>query len=60
MDISVCPLVDDMLKNYKGLYCIESFNPLVLFWYRRHQKNVVRGQLSDGFLKSGEFKGFCM
>ena len=57
MDISVCPLVDDMLKNYKGLYCIESFNPLVLFWYRRHQKNVVRGQLSDGFLKSGEFKG---
>ncbi len=57
MDISLCPLVDDMLKNYKGLYCIESFNPLVLFWYRRHHKNVVRGQLSDGFLKSGEFKG---
>lgn len=57
MDISVCPLVDEMLQNYKGLYCIESFNPLVLFWYRRHHNNVVRGQLSDGFLKSGEFKG---
>lgn len=56
-DISVCPLVDEMLRNYKGLYCIESFNPLALFWYRRHHSDVVRGQLSDGFLKSGEFKG---
>ncbi len=56
-DISVCPLADEMLRNYKGLYCIESFNPLALFWYRRHHSDVVRGQLSDGFLKSGEFKG---
>lgn len=56
-DVSVCPLVDEMLQSYKGLYCIESFNPLALFWYRRHHSDVVRGQLSDGFLKSGEFKG---
>ena len=56
-DISVCPLADEMLRNYKGLYCIGSFNPLALFWYRRHHSDVVRGQLSDGFLKSGEFKG---
>lgn len=56
-DVSVCPLVDEMLQSYKGLYCIESFNPLALFWYRRNHSDVVRGQLSDGFLKSGEFKG---
>lgn len=56
-DISVCPLADALLENYKGLYCIESFNPLAVLWYRRHRKDVVRGQLSDGFLKSGEFKG---
>ncbi len=58
MDLSLCPAVDRMLREYKGLYCIESFNPLVLAWYRRYHNDVLRGQLSDGFLKSGEFKGF--
>lgn len=58
MDISVCPVVDGMLREYKGLYCIESFNPLALSWYRRYHNDVVRGQLSDGFTKTGEFKGF--
>lgn len=57
MDISVCPVVDQLLREYKGLYCVESFNPLVLSWYRRYHNDVVRGQLSDGFVKSGEMKG---
>ena len=49
--------MDHLLGNYGGLYCIESFNPLVLWWYRQHHGSVVRGQLSDGFVKSGEFHG---
>ncbi len=57
MDISVCPIADRLLRQYQGLYCIESFNPLALSWYRRYHNDVVRGQLADGFLKSGEFKG---
>lgn len=57
MDISVCAAVDKLLKDYKGVYCIESFNPLVLLWYRRYRNDVFRGQLSDAFIKTGEFKG---
>ncbi len=57
MDLSVCPAADALLTKYQGLYCIESFNPLALLWYRRHHRDVVRGQLADGFLKSGEFHG---
>lgn len=30
---------------------------MVLRWYRQNHGSVVRGQLSDGFLKSGEFQG---
>ena len=30
MDLSVCPAADELLRGYQGLYCIESFNPLVL------------------------------
>lgn len=56
-DMSLCPIADEMLRNYKGLYCMESFNPLGVFWYRRHHKEIVRGQLSDGFNREGEYTG---
>ena len=46
-----------LLSEYKGMYCIESFNPLGVFWYRRHRKEIVRGQLSDAFLREGEYRG---
>ena len=58
-DLSVCPKVDLLLKGYKGLYCVESFNPLGVYWYRINRPNVLRGQLSDEFHKDSpeEFKG---
>ena len=56
-DLSICPAADQLLSNYKGMYCMESFNPLGVFWYRRHRKSIVRGQLSDAFLKEGEYTG---
>lgn len=56
-DVSVCTAADKLLSQYKGMYCIESFNPLGVFWYRRNRRQVVRGQLSDGFCKEGKHKG---
>ncbi len=56
-NLSVCPAADALLAEYQGLYCIESFNPLGLFWYRRHRRKVVRGQLAEGFLRVGQYKG---
>lgn len=57
LDISLCAAVDKLLGQYEGLYCVESFNPLAVRWYRRHRKEIVRGQLSDAFLKEGEYVG---
>ena len=54
-DMTVCRKVDPMLRSYKGIYCIESFNPLVLLWYRRHRARVMRGQLSDVFSREPEY-----
>lgn len=51
-DLSVCDAADKLLSEYRGLYCIESFNPLAVFWYRKHRKDIVRGQLSEAFLKT--------
>jgi glycerophosphoryl diester phosphodiesterase len=58
-DLSVCPVVDSLLRGYKGIYCIESFNPLGLWWYKKNHPEVFRGQLSDDFHrdKPEEFKG---
>lgn len=47
----LCPLVWQLLSRYKGDYCIESFHPFVLQWFKRHKPQVVRGQLSCNFFK---------
>ena len=36
---------NDILKDYKGDYCIESFNPMQIRWWKRNRPDVVRGQL---------------
>ena len=33
---------------------IESFNPMVLLWFRINHNNVVRGQLASNFRIDGE------
>lgn len=40
------------LQKYSGPYCIESFEPRVLLWFRRNAPRVVRGQLS-GYVRRG-------
>lgn len=42
----------ELLDRYPKLdYCIESFDPRVLWWLRRHRPEIVRGQLSSNFMK---------
>ena len=40
-----------MLKDWNGTYCIESFHPGVLLRLKRKYPEVVRGQLSENFLR---------
>ncbi len=37
-----------LLDRYNGPYCIESFHPAIVRWFRRHRPSVIRGQLSAG------------
>lgn len=41
-----CPRLMEALDRYKGLYCIESFNPLHLRWLKKHRPEILRGQLA--------------
>lgn len=53
----VCDIADPMLKNYRGTYCIESFHPFAVRWYKLHRPEVIRGQLSEDFMKVEKYKG---
>ncbi len=43
----LCPRVMEELKDYKGLYCVESFDPRVVRWFRKNRPDIVRGQLME-------------
>ena len=52
----VCELANEALKNYSGAYCIESFHPLALLWYRKHRPDILRGQLSEEFFREEKYR----
>lgn len=47
----LCTAVNAMLSTYTGDYCIESFHPLAVLWYKKNNSEVIRGQLSCSFKK---------
>ncbi|MEE1279555.1 MAG: glycerophosphodiester phosphodiesterase family protein [Oscillospiraceae bacterium] len=47
----LCRAANEILKNYKGKYFMQSFYPPAVMWYRRHRKDICRGQLSSGYFK---------
>lgn len=59
VDTKICELGNECLKSYKGPYCIESFHPWAVKWYRQHRTDILRGQLSENFGRHGR-KGFLM
>lgn len=46
---ALCMATDQILSNYAGPYLIQSFYPQVVSWYKKHRKNVCRGQLAANF-----------
>ncbi len=54
---TVCELADIVLQNYKGMYCVESFHPLAVRWYRKNRPQVLRGQLCEEYFRNPKNKG---
>lgn len=48
----LCKEVFRQLEGYKGLYCVESFDPRCVLWLKHNRPDVVRGQLSQNFFKN--------
>ena len=55
---TVCSVADELIREYKGAYCVESFHPMAVRWYRKNRPEVLRGQLSSDFDKPGKAENF--
>ena len=51
----LCKKADEILRGYSGSYLIQSFYPTVLRWYKKHRRDVCRGQLAESF-KNASFE----
>lgn len=49
----LCREVVFCLDAYEGDYCIESFHPKVVHWFRKNHAQVVRGQLTERYESEG-------
>ncbi len=43
----LCEKTLQILRTYKGVFCIESFNPFIVNWFRKNAPDIVRGQLAS-------------
>ena len=41
----LCGKTCAQLRSYRGKYIVESFQPLILLWFRIHARDIIRGQL---------------
>ena len=46
LNTDICKKTAEILDRYKGAYCIESFNPYYVRWFKNNRPDVVRGQLA--------------
>jgi len=46
-NVELCEKTNDMMKKYGGRYCIESFDPRIVGWFRCNAPEVLRGQLAS-------------
>ena len=49
-----------MLRDWRGSYCVESFHPAVLLRLREKYPGVIRGQLSQNFMRGSEVNGLSL
>lgn len=42
----LCEKTRVLLRGYSGVYCVESFDPGIVNWFRKNAPEIIRGQLA--------------
>ena len=48
--------VCEMLEQYQGPYCLESFDPRCILWLKKNRPDLIRGQLTEDYFAKGRPK----
>ena len=54
---SLCSAVRERMQRYNGLWCMESFDPRAVQWFRKNAPEIIRGQLAFGLGGEAAHKG---
>lgn len=46
-NIELCHKTLELMRTYSGAWCVESFDPRIVAWFRKNAPDVLRGQLAD-------------
>lgn len=42
----LCEKTRELLQAYPGVYCVESFDPNIVTWFKKNAPEIIRGQLA--------------
>ena len=42
----LCEKTRELLRGFAGVYCVESFDPGIVNWFRKNAPEIIRGQLA--------------
>lgn len=50
----LCEKTIKALDSYEGRFCVESFSPFLMKWFKKHRPEIIRGQLSCNFMEDSK------
>ena len=53
---ALCEAACAAMDGYRGVWCMESFDPRVIHWLRKNRPDIIRGQLSENYLHKPQSK----
>ncbi len=57
-DTALAEKLNARMARYSGFYCVESFDPLLMRWYKKHAPQVIRGQLAADAAEGQKYADF--
>lgn len=49
---TLCQKIAELLDTYHGLFCVESFDPRCVYWFRKNRPEYIRGQLTENYFNN--------
>ena len=53
---ALCEAACKAMEGYEGVWCMESFDPRCVLWLKKNRPDIIRGQLSENYLKKPQSK----